>query len=109
MLRDKYDLPHVIRVVRQLTIDRLQHRQRLASDRNRSLDVGGGERPQRVEKGGPAVFPFAHQRFSAVAGQDLELDVTIAPGLLAIRGEDIGPAGSQVSGHVFDDHGDAVV
>ena len=56
---------------------------------------------------GPAVLPYFHEGGAGCGGID-EFAVAIAVGLFAVGGEEVGPAGAHVAGHVFHDDRDGV-
>ena len=58
MFRQQNNLPHVMRVVRELTVDRLHHRVRLSANRDPAFEIGIGQRLDRAKHTIPAVFPF---------------------------------------------------
>src|SRR6185369_9568473 len=55
----------------------------------------------------PAVLPHSQER-RAAGGRLLEFAVAIAVGLFAVGGQEIGPTGTHVAGHMLDDDGDGV-
>src|SRR5579885_925196 len=71
MLRKKHDLPDVIRIVRDLPVDRLHDGVRLRPNRDGARQIGFCQRFQRREKPLPAFFPL-FQEFLARRGRFLE-------------------------------------
>lgn len=57
MLREHYNLPYMVCVVRYLPASRLHHRVRFAADGDRTRQVGIRKRLQRRENAAPAVIP----------------------------------------------------
>src|SRR5271165_1016997 len=60
MLGQEYDLPNVLRVMRDLPVDRLQHRVRFAADRNRMHHIFRFQRIDGAEHDRPTFFPPPH-------------------------------------------------
>ena len=102
MLRQQNDLADVMRIVGELAIDGLHHGVLFAANGDGAGQVGVGERLQRGEEAGPARFPH-RQEFGARCGRLFEFAVAIAVGLLAVGGEEVGPARAHVAGHVLHD------
>ena len=62
MLGEEDDLADVLAVVRELAVDRLDDRVRLAADRHGAQEVCGRQGFERGEEAMPAVFPsFEHR------------------------------------------------
>src|SRR5689334_13444866 len=102
MLREKYDLTDVIRVVSELSIDRLDDGVRLAANRDVFREVIFREWLDRIEKSLPPIFPKLHERFASVFDQ-LEFGVTVPIGFLAIGRKKVRPPRSKITSYVFDD------
>ena len=107
VLGEQQDLIGVAGVVRDLARDRLVDRVRLAANHHGALQVGVGQRRQRVEHALPAVLPFGDQ-LGALWPRILELAIAHAIGLLAVAGQEVDPARSHVAGHVAHQDRDAV-
>ena len=108
MLRQINNLAHVIGVVRELTIDGLHDRVILAANSDGAHQIVRRQRPNRVERAAPTLFPISEQVVLRGFRQHHEFHVAIALGLLAVSREKICPAREHVAGHVFHVDGDAV-
>src|SRR4029453_12188240 len=73
MFRQQHNLTDVRRVMRQLTVDRLDHGVRLAADRDGSAEIVRLERRQRAEEKLPARFPPGEDVLARVGGLAFEL------------------------------------
>ena len=104
---DEDDLPDVVAAVGQRALDRQRHGMRLATDGHGPANVARREARQGVEQPLPAGLPIGDQ-FVPCGERVHELVVPVAPGLLAVRGEEVGPPGQEVPGDVLHDDGDAV-
>ena len=107
MFGKQNDLADMIGVVRQLPIDRFDHRVRLTADRHRSGKIFLGQPADFIEQRLPAVVPRLHQQVACVVDQ-FKLGVAMAIGLLTIRRKKVGPSRTEVSGDVPDDQRDRV-
>ena len=104
---DKNDLSHVVRIMRQLAVNGFHHGVAHVADVDRALQIGVGERLQRIEQAFPARIPLGHH-FRAGGGIVFEFRVPVSGFLFAVGGEEIRPARQHVSPQVFDNHSDAV-
>src|ERR1043165_3312504 len=80
---------------------------RLGTDGDRAGEVRGRERFESLEYENPSILEATHEGRAGLAIVD-ELAVSVPVGRLAIGGEPVGPAGSQVPGQVADDDGHRV-
>src|SRR3989440_1313588 len=108
MLREIHDLPHVRRIMSQLTVDSLEHRVRLATHEHRFRQVLGREPRERVEQEPPARLPALEDSLARVGRLHEELGVAVPVRLVAVRREERRPARAHVAGDVLDDDRDAV-
>jgi hypothetical protein len=63
---------------------------------------------ERLKERRPAAIPGRQQVCTRVERADHELGISVAPRLVAVGGQEVGPARRQVAGHVLDNYGDAV-
>jgi hypothetical protein len=77
VLGEEDDLPGVLAVVRELAVDGLDDRVRLAADEDAAVNVFGLQRFERAEEGAPARLPALLNRL-AVFALDEELGVPVA-------------------------------
>ena len=108
MLADQRDLAGVPGVVSELPRNRQCNRMWLVSNSDDASQIGICQWLQCVEHALPAIFPLHHQ-FSPWKLKVEELGFTIAAGLLAIGGEEIGPTRNHVAGYVLHDGGDTIL
>src|SRR6266700_3848513 len=104
MLCQVNDLPHMVRIMRDLPVDGLHDGVRLGADRNISNQVFIAQRRERVEQMLPAAFPHFHQ-CGACFRRILEFRVAIAVRLLSVSRQKIRPARTHVSRQVLHDDG----
>ena len=79
----------------------------LAANGHGLRQIVGSKSGQRIEQPLPTGFPIGDQFFPC--GERVhEFVIPVTPGLLAVRGEEVGPAGQKVAGDVLHDDGDAV-
>ena len=107
MFCEQDDLADVVWVVRELAVDGLHHGVGFAANGDGAGEVGVGEGLERGEEASPAGLPRGEER-GAGGGRLFEFAVAIAVGFFAVSGEEVGPAGEHVAGHVFDDDGDRI-
>src|SRR6266404_1258056 len=93
--------------MRHLAVDGLHYRMRFAADGYRAPRVRIRKRLQCLEQTRPAVLPEFQQRL-ARGWWIYKFAISIAVRLLADRGQEIGPAGPHVAGHVLHDDRDRV-
>jgi len=108
MFRQEYDLADMRRVVRDLTIDGLQHGMRLAANRDRAHQVFGFERFDRGEDEVPALLPQLHHVGASCCGADFEFRIAKAVRLLTVRCQKIGEARAHVSREMLHQNRDRV-
>src|SRR5271166_2230542 len=97
VLRQKDDLPDVIRVVRNLAVDGLEHGMRLAANGDGALQVLGMKRIDGLKDHLPILFPRAEHFFALSLGVHDKFAVAMAVGLLAVAGQKISEAGAHVA------------
>src|SRR5690606_3325859 len=78
------------------------------ADGDGARQVLAGERVDGLQEDRPAFLPPLHQFLARGGGWLLELAVALAPGLLAVSVEELGPAREHVAAQVANDDGDAV-
>ena len=61
VLCEKYDLPDVVRIMRQLAIDSLHHGMGLIANQNCALEVDSGKRGESIEDAFPTRVPLRDQ------------------------------------------------
>src|SRR6185369_15994054 len=97
----KQYLSGMMRVMRDLPIDCLHHRVRLATHCNGLVDILGLQRLDRVEHDLPTVFPITHDVSTTGGGVDDEFLIAVACRLLAVSRQKVGEARMHVSRHVL--------
>src|SRR5688572_7668759 len=108
MLRQEYYLADMVGVMRELAIDRFDHRERLASNSDRLGHVLRGEAMERGEKTLPSRLPaFDQNLFGIVLGRR-ELAVPIAASRVLSCGGKTSPPCVHAAGHVLQEYGDVV-
>src|SRR5437899_3206504 len=107
MLCQANDLPHVVRIMRDLPVDGLHDGVWLGANGNLSTQIFVAQRRERVENMFPSAFPRFHQ-CGACFRCILEFRVAIAVRLLSVSRQKIRPARTHVSRQVFHNDGDRV-
>ena len=79
-----------------------------AADGDGFVEVGGLKGCEGFFDGGPAGVPLCHELGAIFGGLQDELAIAVSVGFFAVGGEEIGPAGAEISGEVFDDEGDGI-
>src|ERR1700675_2946701 len=102
MLAQEYDLPSVLRIVRDLTVDRLHHRMWLVADRDGAHHILGLERLDGGKDAIPSFFPPLHHIRASGSWAQLKFAVAKTVGLFAIGGEEVGEARAHIAREVFD-------
>src|SRR5215831_10896300 len=83
MLRQQDDLPDVVRIMRDLAVDRLHHRVRLASNRDCAVHIRFRQRLERAKHSVPSVFPQCQQGLSRLRRR-FEFGIAIAIRLFTV-------------------------
>ncbi len=107
VLGEKHDLADVIRIMRELSVDRLDDAVRFATDRDLPRKVIRRQRSDTVEKRLPTALPKAHKALACIADH-LEFGIAIAVRLLAVSRQKITPTRMQISGDMLYDHRDGI-
>ena len=107
VLGQKHDLADVVGIVSHLAIDGLGDGVGFVADQDCAAEVGVGERGRGRRRHISSRLPIGRE-LGAGCGGRFEFGVAIAVGLLAVGGEEIGPAGAHVADHMFDDDGDGI-
>src|SRR6266700_2405690 len=107
MLCQVNDLPHMVRIMRDLPVDGLHDGVRLGANGNLSTQVVIAQRRERVENIFPSALPHFHQ-CGACFRRILEFRVAIAVRLLSVSRQKIRPARAHVSRHVLHDDDDGI-
>ena len=101
------DLADVVAVVGDLAVDGVEHGEGHAPDGDRLEEVVGLKRAEGVERAGPTLLPEC-EGLGVGVGARLELPIAVAPGLVAVAREEVGPSAQHVAVDVLHGHGDAV-
>lgn len=104
---DEDDLAHVVAAVGERPLHREWHGEDFAADRHVAGEVVDGEGGERLEQRLPARLPIG-EKLGPTGERVDELAIAVPSGLLAIGGEEVGPAGEQVARDMLHDDGDAV-
>jgi len=107
MFREKHNLPHVMRVMRHLTINRLHHRVRRRPNRNCLRQIRVRKRLQRIEKIFPTAFPHLHH-LRACLRRRFKFRVAVPVRFFPVRGQKIPPARPHIPRHMFHDDRDGI-
>ena len=107
MLGQQDDLPRMVGVVGELSVDGLHDGMGLATDVHRPTQVAVSQGLDRREDGAPAVLPHRRDRLAGT-GRAHELRVAIPVWLLPVGGEKVRPSRPHVARHVLDDDGNGV-
>lgn len=102
MLGEKYDLPRVVREMREMPVDRAQHRVRLRVDRDPLPQIFQGQRLESRECESPGGLPARHE---GLAGLPLvqKLAVPLPVILVSVRRQEVREAGVHVPAQVLQD------
>ena len=103
-----YDLSHVMGVMGQLPIDRIDGKQGLVADIDGTHQIVFREAAEGSEEAVPALFPLLYQLLAAVMFLQGEFSLAIAPWFFSIFGEKIRPSADHIAAEVFYNDGDAV-
>src|ERR1051325_123273 len=94
--------------MRQLAIDRLDDRMRLAANVNGAREVCRLQRLYGLEDLCPAALPERDQIVSRRIPRKHELHIAVTVWLLSVAVQKIRPARDHITGHVLDDDADAI-
>src|SRR5438477_10321838 len=108
MLRQKYDLPDVLSVVRECAVERLHDRVRFLPDGYGARHVFWFECVESRENLRPTLFPAAHDFFARRASRNFEFLISEPIWFLAIGGQEFREARTRVAGNVLDEDRDRV-
>src|SRR5215831_3317946 len=108
VLGQEDDLADVVGVMRELAVDGLDDRVRLAADRHRALQVRRLHRIDDIEENLPGRLPPLQERGARVGGRLFEFRVAVPVRLLAVGGEEIEPPRAEVAGDVLDHERDRI-
>jgi len=106
MLGEEDDLPEVLGVMSDLTVNGLEHCMRLVTNRHDSHDVFGSELVDRAEDTCPPFFPPRHYFCASRCRADLKLAIADTVRFLAVASEKIREARAHVAGNVLDEDRD---
>src|SRR5690242_6838009 len=96
MLRQKHNLPHMRRVVRDLAVDGLEYGVRFSPDGYCAHYIFGLKSVDRPQDDCPAFFPPLHDLGACGRRSQFKLRVSETIRLLAIAGEKVGKARAHI-------------
>src|SRR5438067_2122947 len=105
VLSQQDNLPHVVRVVRDLAMNGLQHGMRLVANGHHASQVLRLQRRDGVEDIFPSRLPPAHELGTRGPRLQDKFLVSIAVGLFAVAGEEIQEARAHVARQMLDQNG----
>jgi hypothetical protein len=108
VLGQEHDLTDVLGVVHELAVDGLERAMSLAPHGNGAREILRRQAADRLEREAPALLPAGPNALRRVGGLLFELRVPVPIWLLAVGGQEIGPARAHVAGQMLLDQGQAV-
>src|SRR5581483_332800 len=108
MLRQKNNLPDMMRIMQELTIDGGKHSMFLAANEDNASQVLRCERVQCAKNATPSCLPPGKHLLGGGSRLHHKFLVAIAIRFFAIGGQEIGKPGAHVARDMFHDQGNAV-